>query len=126
MIVAVSSLSRGIGYKNKIPWKLSGDMKYFRKKTIGRGNNAVIMGRKTWESLPSTLPKRDNLILSRTLSHPNAFASIDAMMGHISGKKYDDVWVIGGDTIYKQFMMVLSYLYENRSTTPLTRISLVL
>ena len=53
-----------IGYKNKIPWLLKNDLKYFKKLTIGNNNNAVVMGRKTWESLPvNKLPKRDNLIL---------------------------------------------------------------
>ena len=114
MIVAVCSLNRrvfggGIGYKNGIPWKLSADMKYFKKLTIGNGNNAVIMGRKTWESLPSTLPKRDNLILSRTL--PNAFNSVDELEKHIAKKNYSDVWVIGGNTIYEQFIDKTRHLY---------------
>ena len=59
--------NRGIGFKNKLPWKLSSDMNRFKNLTIGDGNNAVIMGRNTWESLPQKfkpLPKRSNIVLS--------------------------------------------------------------
>jgi dihydrofolate reductase len=41
----------GIGYRNKIPWKSKLDLKYFREITEGNGNNAVVMGRKTFQSL---------------------------------------------------------------------------
>ena len=59
--------NRGIGFKNTLPWKLSLDMNRFKKLTIGNKNNAVIMGRNTWESLPlkyKPLPKRTNIILT--------------------------------------------------------------
>tara|TARA_Y100000817_G_scaffold303543_1_gene285607 strand:- start:1593 stop:2099 length:507 start_codon:yes stop_codon:yes gene_type:complete len=115
MIVAVCAKRKifggGIGYKNRIPWKLPSDMKHFKKKTIGNGNNAVIMGRKTWESLPAALPKRDNLILSKTLSLPNAFKTIPELEKWIDRMKYDEVWVIGGNTIYEQFIGKTDRLY---------------
>ena len=68
VIVAFELGKRGIGIKNTIPWNLPEDLKNFSKVTKGQGNNAIIMGRKTWESLPKKpLPGRQNIILSRSL-----------------------------------------------------------
>ena len=73
LIVAMCK-NNGIGFNNKIPWKISEDMSYFSKKTTGKyphdGNkkNAVIMGRNTWESLPKKykpLPHRFNIVLTK-------------------------------------------------------------
>lgn len=120
MIVAIAR-NGGIGFKNKIPWKLGADLKYFKEKTIGNGNNAIVMGRTTWHSLPHTskfgnfLPKRDNIILSKhtqikdTEGINNCFilSSIDEMKKYCKERNYDEVWIIGGETIYKQFILDL-------------------
>ena len=61
---------RGIGFKNTLPWFIKSDLKRFKHLTIGNGNNAVIMGRKTWESLPvkhQPLSNRTNVIISNTI-----------------------------------------------------------
>ncbi len=61
--------NRGIGLKNALPWHLKKDLVRFKKLTIGDGDNAVIMGRNTWNSLPKKwkpLPKRTNIVLTRT------------------------------------------------------------
>ena len=61
-------INRGIGKNNNLPWKISDDLKRFSKLTKGNNNNAIIMGRNTWDSLPNKpLSQRDNLILSTTL-----------------------------------------------------------
>ena len=75
LIVAMCK-NNGIGINNKIPWKISEDMVYFSKKTIGKykcsgddKKNAVVMGRNTWESLPKKykpLPNRLNIVLTRS------------------------------------------------------------
>jgi len=113
LIVAIC-INRGIGYKNMIPWKVSEDMKMFSKVTKGEGNNAVVMGRKTWESLSyRPLKNRDNLILSKTLPpiHQTIgsgseqvviFKSITDLVKHANN--YNTVWIIGGATIYEQFL----------------------
>jgi dihydrofolate reductase len=73
LIVAMCK-NNGIGFDNKIPWRISEDMSYFSKKTSGGYSvdgikkNAVIMGRNTWESLPKKykpLPNRFNIVLTR-------------------------------------------------------------
>ena len=75
LIVAMCK-NNGIGFNNKIPWKISEDMSYFSKKTsgnyLGDGDkkNVVIMGRNTWESLPKKykpLPRRFNIVLTRNV-----------------------------------------------------------
>ena len=51
IIVAIDNIM-GIGKNNKLPWNIPNDLKYFSKLTRGNVNNAILMGRKTWESLP--------------------------------------------------------------------------
>jgi len=104
IIVAVCE-NNGIGKDNSLPWHFKEDMRYFSKITKETGNNAVIMGRKTWDSIPKKpLPKRDNLILSKTLKDNNCFSSIEEILNYIKIRDYDNVFVIGGETIYKQFL----------------------
>ena len=64
LIVACAN-NYGIGYNGELPWHIPNDLKRFSKLTKGKGNNAVIMGRKTWDSLPvKPLPNRVNIILT--------------------------------------------------------------
>ena len=104
----------GIGINNRLPWKIKRDMQFFKEMTIGDGKNAVVMGRKTWESLPRALPKRDNLVLSRTIEdqkNMTSFNSINDLEIHVENQKYDDVWIIGGSSIYDQFYNKSSHMY---------------
>ena len=78
--------NRGIGFQNKLPWKLSQDMNRFKNLTIGNGNNAVVMGKNTWESLHQKykpLPKRANIVLST--KYDNLFNNIAVVIYSISG-----------------------------------------
>ena len=68
-IIVAMCKNRGIGINGMIPWSLKEDMKFFKNKTIGNGNNAVIMGRNTFESISTTLPKRRNYVISSTKSN---------------------------------------------------------
>ena len=113
LIVAFSK-NLGIGYKNKIPWNLKKDLKYFKNITIGNGNNAIVMGKNTWKSLPfEKLPKRENLILSKKEKGDNIFSNIECLEKYCKRKNFDDVWIIGGEDIYKQFINnnKISYIY---------------
>ena len=62
-IVAISENSV-IGKNGDLPWKISEDLKWFKKITLG---HTLLMGRKTWESLPGALPRRENWVLSSTI-----------------------------------------------------------
>ena len=115
LIIAYDS-KRGIGKNNTLPWYLPQDLKRFSELTRGEGNNALIMGRKTWESLPNypkPLPKRDNLILSNTLnftlnsaknSLAKTFNNISELESFCDEQKYDCVWIIGGSQIFDLFI----------------------
>jgi len=118
-IVAVCK-NGGIGLNNKLPWILQTDLQRFKKTTIGNGNNAIIMGRNTWDSIPF-LNGRDHLILSKTINIDEcknnkllkSFDSIDEVMKHCKERKYDKIWVIGGSNIYNQFIKLnlLNFLF---------------
>ena len=88
-----------IGKNNSIPWHYSADLKRFKRLTIG---NTVIMGRKTWESLPvKPLPNRRNIVITRSpIEEVDCFQSIDDALQTCEG----DVWFIGGAGIYEEAM----------------------
>lgn len=104
-IIVACCEKQGIGYQNTLPWHFKKDLKYFAKLTKGNGNNAIVMGKNTWNSLPRRpLPGRDNLVLSTTLDIDNCFKNIKQLKEHINNKNYDEVWIIGGSQIYQQFI----------------------
>ena len=122
MNIIVASCKNGIGLNNRLPWKLKKDMLFFKEKTIGKGNNAVLMGNNTWKSLKEPLSNRDNLVLSRSVPatsiHPTSpkpnhiyFNSYSAFDSYVLKKKYDNVWIIGGGEIYKQFVHMADRIY---------------
>jgi dihydrofolate reductase len=111
----------GIGYKGGLPWPHNkADMAHFAKRTIGGGNNAVIMGKKTWDSIPvRPLRRRANLILSSQTHEPHEphephetrqdqsehwFRTVLDLFAHLEAANYDEVWIIGGASIYEQFL----------------------
>ena len=121
IIVAKNYFSGGIGIKGRIPWDLKEDRKRFRDitrfTTDKNKRNAVVMGRKTWESLPGTLPGRDNIVISSTMKkQENAdykvFGTIDDFLLHIP-EHIETVFVIGGARIYEEFLTrYIRYIYS--------------
>jgi dihydrofolate reductase len=115
-LIAAMCADGGIGYKGQLPWPhCKADMAHFAKRTTGSGNNAVIMGRSTWASIPvRPLRRRANLILSSQECVPGLdpgqeheahwFSSIPALFAHLESANYDEVWIIGGAKIYEQFL----------------------
>ena len=88
-----------IGKDNTIPWHYSADLKRFKRLTTG---NTIIMGRKTWESLPiKPLPNRRNIVITRSIiDNVDCFRSIDDALQTCEG----DIWFIGGAGIYEEAM----------------------
>ena len=106
IIVAMCKYN-GIGFKNTMPWpSIHEDMKTFAKKTKGNNNNAIIMGRKTWNSLPKKpLSNRFNIILSKTLNindeKTKTFDNLGELIDYCKNSSFNEIWVIGGEEIYK-------------------------
>lgn len=93
-----------LGKNNDLIWHLKGDMQFFRQTTKGQ---IVLMGRKTYESLPHLLPGRHHIVISRSdpFVEPEVevFSTIDAFMKAYKEKDVD-VYVIGGAQIYAQML----------------------
>jgi dihydrofolate reductase len=110
-IIAAVSDDWGIGKSNELLWHIPEDLKRFRKLTIGK---SVIMGKKTWESLPrKPLPGRENIVLTDIPDElincaVTAYSLEDALR---KSDKNEEVFVIGGGSIYRQFMEVADRLY---------------
>ncbi len=107
IIVAIDEAG-GIGKDGDLPWQLSADMTHFKNVTQGSGNNAVIMGRKTWDSIPDKfrpLPGRLNVVLSRQtdLGLPDDTLLANQLDDALATcQDCDEVFVIGGGAIYQQ------------------------
>lgn len=125
IIVAIAE-NRAIGLNNKLLYWLPNDLKRFKGLTTG---NTIIMGRKTFESLPKgALPNRRNIVISRTASH-EAFAGAEcyptleaaleaAKSGYTCNDvKSTDIYIIGGASVYKQALpfadrLCLTYIFD--------------
>tara|TARA_B100001057_G_scaffold409603_1_gene424328 strand:- start:145 stop:693 length:549 start_codon:yes stop_codon:yes gene_type:complete len=113
-IIVACNRRGGIGIKNDIPWKLRSDMLRFKSLTEGNGNNSVIMGKNTWNSLPKKyrpLSNRKNIILSSTLTDKEVddkdiyiARTIDEAIDYCNYKKFSTNWVIGGSMLYAAFL----------------------
>ena len=110
MIVAMDE-DGFIGRGNRLPWKLSSDMTRFKELTEGNGFNSVIMGRKTWDSLPDAfrpLPERVNIVMSRDTDWQAEGAETALYIGRAIELAYaegsDECWVIGGAQVYEMFL----------------------
>ena len=101
----------GIGKASKLPWHISEDLKNFKKTTL---NNSIVMGRKTWDSLPiKPLPKRENIVISSSKSIDGAhkiFNNTSDCIKYISSST-NPIFIIGGAMIYKEFFKYCSRLH---------------
>lgn len=112
-LIAAVAQNRAIGKDNQLLWHLPEDMRYFRETTRGK---TVIMGRKTWESLPDKfrpLPGRRNIVVTRD----NHYVADGALLAHsldeaIAAAGEDgETFVIGGAELYKQALPLAQRLY---------------
>lgn len=112
-LIAAHARDRVIGIDNRMPWHLPEDMKFFRETTRGK---PVIMGRKTWESLPDAfrpLPGRLNIVVSRNAGYDAQGATVvgslpDALS---AAGNTDIVFVMGGADLYRQALPMADRLY---------------
>lgn len=102
LIIAVDK-NGVMGDKNQLPWKLSDDLKQFKKETL---NSPLIMGSNTFNSLPGILPNREHIVLSSQLEgdkNKSVFTSIKNALEYLDETEYKHVFVIGGAHVVKQF-----------------------
>lgn len=112
LIVAIAQ-NNVIGGDNKLLWHISDDLKRFKKITSG---NTIVMGRKTFESLPRVLPNRKHIILTRdknyTVDNPSVevIHNINDIINNFKNSPVE-VFIIGGGQIYNEFLPYADKLY---------------
>ncbi len=108
-IIAAVSLDGGIAQHGQIPWDEPADRRHFAQRTRG---STVIMGRRTWHSLPNgALPGRKNLVLTRqALPDVPCFKALQDALAAASGP----VWLIGGQQVYREGMAVADHIELTR------------
>lgn len=99
-IIAAIGKNYELGANNSLLWHLSGDMKFFRETTRG---TTVIMGRRTYESIGRPLPKRRNIVVSKSEGFaPEGVEVYPSLECAIEAANGDEIYIIGGASIYEQ------------------------
>ena len=111
IIACISQTNRAIGYQNRLLYHIKSDLTRFRELTTG---HAIIMGRKTYESLPNgALPHRRNIVVSRSLKEMEGcevYSNLEAALKAAEGE-FGETFIIGGESIYRQSLPVARKLY---------------
>lgn len=109
MIVA-RSRNHVIGNNNQIPWKISADLQFFKKITMGF---PIVMGRKTWESIGRPLPGRQNVVISRNpqlqLKGADLASSLEDALDLLAG--HEKIFLIGGQQLFEQAFPLAKELF---------------
>ena len=114
-IVVATDEKGGIGMNNNLMWNIPADLRRFReittKNQIENTNNIVIMGSKTYESIGRELPNRANIVLS--LKNKCSY-SVEDILAYNEHFPEEEIFVIGGEQIYKQFLPYTDKIYLTR------------
>ncbi|WP_078555661.1 dihydrofolate reductase [Bacillus alkalicellulosilyticus] len=101
-----------IGKDNDLPWRLPADLAYFKKVTTG---HAIVMGRKTFDSIGKPLPNRENIVITRnsefTMEGCTVLHSIEEFLSLAKQREQEELFVIGGAAIFKELMDNVDKLY---------------
>ena len=123
-VVVAHDLNRGIGVNNELPWQCPPDMAHFKQLTTHSDDalkNTVIMGRKTWESIPEKyrpLPNRDNIVLSKTITELSGAVVATSLNDALAkANPSTKTFVIGGAQLYDEALN-----HEACNTLHITRI----
>lgn len=115
MIAAIGAETRALGKDNKLLWHLPEDLKYFKQTTL---SHAVIMGRKTYESIGKPLPSRTNIVVTRTPTYKaegcKVVESLDNALAYaraLTNPGSNEIFIIGGADIYTQAFPHADRLY---------------
>lgn len=108
-IIAAVGKNLELGKGNDLIWHFKDDMKFFKEMTTG---NTVIMGRKTFESLPKALPNRKNIVISSDAAYAADGAEVvTSPEAAVQAAGNTRIFIIGGGKIYSQFLPVADKLY---------------
>ncbi len=108
-LIAAIGKNNELGKGNDLIWHFREDMQFFKQTTMGA---AVLMGRKTFESLPKALPGRRNLVVSRNPDYAAAGAEVfPSAEAALAAAGDEAVFVIGGASIYKELLELCDKLY---------------
>lgn len=115
IIIVATDEKNGIGKDNRVVWHYPEDLKFFKEKTI---MSIIIMGRKTFESIGRCLPDRITFVISSNLQQPSdskyyVFKSLRDALQSSSNFLFKDIYVIGGEMLYKEAMENYLYLCKN-------------
>lgn len=106
-MIAAYAHHRVIGKQGQVPWNLPADSRYFQQTTLGQ---IVVMGRKTFESLNEPLTRRRNIVLSSDPTFHPVGAEVLRTKAEVLAL-HEDLWIIGGEQIYRLFLDVAQQLY---------------
>jgi dihydrofolate reductase len=109
-IIAAMDRNHLIGNKNQLPWHLPADFAHFKAVTMGK---AIVMGRKTFESIGKPLPGRKNIVLSRNpetkyegVDCVSSFSQAVSLVGDV-----EEIMVIGGSAVYEMLLPEVDRMY---------------
>lgn len=112
MIAAIAEADRAIGYQNKLLWHIPEDFAHFKKTTLG---HPVVMGKNTFLSIGRPLPGRKNIVLTdvpgETFEGASAAYSLEEALNQAKEADQEEVFVIGGASIYKAMLPYTERLY---------------
>ena len=99
-----------IGVDGGLPWRLSAELKWFRASTLGK---PVVMGRKTYDSIGRPLPKRLNIVMTRSADYEAAGCVVVGSVAEALAAcgNAEEVMIIGGEAIYHLFLPLTTRLY---------------
>ena len=112
--IVAADKNNGIGKNNQLLCHLPADLKYFKNLTT---HHAILMGRKTFESIGKPLPNRTNIIISRSelnIEGTHCFKSLEDGISFAKSQNETELFIIGGDSIYQQSMEMLDSVYLTR------------
>lgn len=111
MIAAMVAMSENnvIGLNNEMPWYLPDELAYFKKVTTG---HAIIMGRKTFDSIGRPLPNRENIVVTRQKDYqPEGVTVVNDVVSYLEENQNKDLFIIGGAEIFHLTFPYLDTLY---------------
>lgn len=109
-LIVAHDKNRVIGYENKMPWHLPGELQYFKEQTMGK---PMIMGRKTFDSIGRPLPGRRNIVITRNENYQSDGIEVAKSLEEalkLAGNE-EEVMIIGGEQIFKLALPIADRLY---------------